>query len=202
MPDAVARAQGAAGPLALLRVATAPAHERLDTGLDVLTRPWDLDGHREWLSLTWGLFNPLERGLRIWAAADPGVLDVAARARADFALADLGYLGATGCDLEKLRECPDTPVARSRPAALGVCYVLDGSTLGGALITRAVTAAGVPAMACTSLTGREGAGRRWRETMAAVEDAGLEAVDEMAEAAIATFAAFEHWLAPLAAVAR
>jgi heme oxygenase (biliverdin-IX-beta and delta-forming) len=188
---------GAGGALERVRAATAVAHQRLDTGLDVLQRPWDVDVHRRWLSLTWGLLAPLERGLAAWAATDPAALDVGERARADLARADLRELGAGDDELAALVECPDVPVPATRAAALGVCYVLDGSTLGGRLITRAVVAAGVPPRACTSLTGREGAGRRWRDTAAAVDAVDDHAVGEVADAAIATFAAYERWLAPL-----
>ena len=197
-----ARRRDPDGPLARLRAATAQAHERLDSSIAVLERPWGVQLHQRWLELTWGLFAPLERGLAAHAATDPGMLDVAQRARADLALADLAVLGVAPQRVAALEQCPHVPVPRDRAAALGVCYVLDGSTLGGKLIADAVVRAGVPVAATRSLTGREGAGRRWRETTAAVEAAGPEAVDAMAAAATATFAAYEGWLAPVGALAR
>ncbi|WP_432546647.1 heme oxygenase-like domain-containing protein [Kineococcus sp. SYSU DK004] len=189
---------GPGGVLARVRAATAATHRRLDAGLDPAGRTWDVDVHRRWLSLTWGLLAPLERALAGWAAADPTALDVAARARADLALADLRVLGTDAADLAELRECPGTPLPVTRAAALGTCYVLDGSTLGGRLITRAAVAAGVPAGACTSLTGRPGGGRRWRATTAALGAVGEEDAEEVVAAAVATFAAHERWLSPLA----
>ncbi|WP_432543095.1 biliverdin-producing heme oxygenase [Kineococcus sp. SYSU DK002] len=189
---------GGEGPLARVRAATARAHHELDTSLAVLERPWDVAGHRRWLELTWGLLAPLERALAGWARTDPGVLDVAARARADLALADLRALGVPDAELAALPECPRTPAVPDRAAALGVCYVLDGSTLGGRLIARTVVAAGVPAEATTSLTGRPGAGRRWRDTTAAVEAVADRDVPAVVDAARATFTAYREWLAPLA----
>lgn len=185
------------GALARLRTATAPAHQRLDEGLDVFSRPWSLDVHRRWLSLTWGLLAPLERDLAVWAEEDPDALDVVTRARADLALADLRVLGVEDVDLEDLQECPDVPPATTRSAALGVCYVLDGSTLGGQLVARAAVAAGVPVQACTSLTGREGVGRRWRETTAALDALREDDVAAAVRSAIATFTAYERWLSSL-----
>jgi heme oxygenase len=193
-----ARRRDPDGPLGRLRAATATAHQELDDSLGVLERPWGVERHRRWLSLTWGLLAPLERGLAAHAAKDPGALDVVSRARADLALADLRVLGAGDDDLAALPECPDVPVPADRAEALGIVYVLDGSTLGGRLIAEAVVAAGVPVAATTSLTGHDGAGRRWRETMAAVEAAGADAVPAMSRAALATFAAYRGWLAPLA----
>jgi heme oxygenase (biliverdin-IX-beta and delta-forming) len=185
------------GPLARLRAATAQAHHDLDSSLGVLDRPWGVEGHLRWLSATWGLLAPLERSLAAWAVEDPGVLDVAARARAAMVLDDLRVLGADEDTIAALSECPDVPVVTDRASALGVAYVLDGSTLGGRLIAQTVVAQGVPAAATTSLTGVEGTGRRWRETMAAVESAGPDAVPAMTTAALATFAAYRSWLAPL-----
>ncbi|WP_432570767.1 biliverdin-producing heme oxygenase [Kineococcus sp. SYSU DK005] len=191
----------AGGALARVRAATAQAHEDLDGGLDVLHRPWGAEEHRRWLELNLGLLDPLEESLRRWAAADPGVLDVAERARAGMARADLLALGVPPREVAAVPACPHVPVPTTRAQALGVCYVLDGSTLGGKLIRSAVVAAGVPEQACTSLTGRPGAGRRWRETTAAVDalgGAGEEAVREAAATATAVFAAYRRWLAPLA----
>ncbi len=192
-----ARRRDPDGPLARLRVATAQAHHDLDSSLGVLDRPWGPDRHRRWLGLTWGLLAPLERTLSAFALREPGVLDLVSRARADLALADLRVLGADDAEIGALRECPTVPVATDRAAALGISYVLDGSTLGGGLIAGAVVSAGVPVEATTSLTGAEGAGRRWRETMAAIEAAGEAAVPGMTAAAVATFAAYRSWLSPL-----
>lgn len=187
----------AQGSLAGLRSATAAAHGDLDAALDVLDRPWDTAVHRRWLELTWGLLAPLERALAGQARRDPGALDVAGRVRADLALDDLRALAVPEDELARLPECPDVPAVPDRAAALGVLYVLDGSTLGGRLIARTVVEAGVPAAATTSLTGREGTGRRWRETTAAVDAAGPDALPGMTAAALATFAAYRAWLAPL-----
>ncbi|MEZ0166153.1 heme oxygenase [Kineococcus sp. LSe6-4] len=190
----------AQGSLARLRAATAAAHEDLDASLDVLDRPWDTARHRRWLELTWGLLAPLERALAEQARTDPGALDVVGRARAGLALQDLRALAVPEDEIAAVPECPDVPAVPDRAAALGVRYVLDGSTLGGRLIARTVVAAGVPAAATTSLTGPEGAGRRWRETTAAVEAAGPEALPGMTAAALGTFAAYRAWLAPLVRV--
>ncbi|MCI2238196.1 biliverdin-producing heme oxygenase [Paenibacillus sp. TRM 82003] len=189
------------GALAHVRAATSRAHEELDGSLDVLHRPWDVDLHRRWLELTLGLLDPLEASLARWARTDPAALDVAARARAGLARGDLRALGADEAAVSAVPLCPDVPGAADRAQALGLCYVLDGSTLGGTLIHRTAVAAGVPERACTSLVGRPGAGRRWRETAAAVDALGAPgdaAVEEMTATALAAFAAYRRWLAPLA----
>ncbi|WP_432501600.1 biliverdin-producing heme oxygenase [Kineococcus arenarius] len=193
--------RGADGALARVRSATARQHAELDGGLDVLDRPWGAQVHRRWLELTLGLLDPLERELARWAAADPGVLDVVERARADMVRDDLRALGALPAEIAAVPECPGLPVVAGRAQALGVCYVLDGSTLGGKLIRASLVASGVPEAACTSLVGRPGAGRRWRGTAAAVDALGRPGdpqVEVMAATAVETFAAYRRWLAPLA----
>lgn len=197
-----ARRRDPDGPLGRLRAATAAAHHDLDSSLGVLDRPqerpWDVAHHRRWLELTWGLLAPIEAALAAHAATDPGALDVASRARADLVVADLHALGVSA---PALIACPDVPPVTDRASALGVSYVLDGSTLGGRLIAQTVVAAGIPAAATTSLTGRDGTGARWRDTTAAIEAAGTDAVPGLTAAALATFAAYRSWLAPLTLVA-
>jgi heme oxygenase len=87
-------------------------------------------------------------------------------------------------------------------AGLGWLYVLEGATLGGAVIARHVRRAGtVPAAALSfhTLYGRS-LGARWREYHAAVaawvgEDA--RRADAVVAGALATFAALEDWCAPV-----
>ena len=73
--------------------------------------------------------------------------------------------------------------------------MLDGATLGGAVIRRTAIAAGVPSAACRSLRGEPGAPVRWRETARAIDALAGEPAAECARWAAATFDAVSHWLA-------
>jgi heme oxygenase len=117
-------------------------------------------------------------------------LDYAARRRTRQLSADLAALGvaplASGSGAGS-----GAPKASSRAEALGLVYVLEGSTLGGQVIRRAARAAG------TDLTGLSfldpyGAkvGERWRAFLAVVaaEAATREAEDAVVRGARAGFA--------------
>lgn len=49
---------------------------------------------------------------------------------------DLGKLGWDADEIASAPRCTDLPDANSRAALLGVCYVLEGSTLGGQIMAR------------------------------------------------------------------
>ena len=91
--------------------------------------------------------------------------------------------------------CPAVPLPATTTQAWGVLYLLDGATLGGAVIGRTAVAAGVPRAACRSLRGEPGAPSRWRETARAIDALAGEPAAECARWAAATFEAVSHWLA-------
>ncbi|MBC6698697.1 biliverdin-producing heme oxygenase [Hymenobacter puniceus] len=62
------------------------------------------------------------------------------RRRAHLILADLPALGYTGTP----PLCPAMPPLTTKPALLGALYVLEGSTLGGQIIARQLSNAGIP----------------------------------------------------------
>ena len=190
------RRQPPGSALELVRRTTQGAHRRLEARVDVLGSPWHPQVHRVWLTRTLGLLEPLEDALGAWAAADGDFLPWPPRRRAAMVAADLRALGASSVDLAAVPRCPDVAAPRSRAEALGTCYVLDGSTLGGALVRRAALAAGVPEQACTSSTGAPGAGGRWRQTVAALERLDAEGAGAAAGAALRAFRLHEDWLAP------
>ncbi|WP_158257206.1 biliverdin-producing heme oxygenase [Kineococcus xinjiangensis] len=194
--------QSPRSPLTAVRSATSEAHRRLEERLGVLSAGWGAAVHRMWLMRLLGVQEPLEAALAAWAGHDLALPDPAARRRADLVAADLIALGATPADVAALPRCEPVTPLRSRAQALGVCYVLDGSTLGGKVIRDVAVRSGVPAQACTSLTGLPGAGARWRETMRAVDALPAGAAAEAAAAALATFELFEQWVAPAVEAAR
>ena len=101
-------------------------------------------------------------------------------------------------DLERLPRCDDVPVIDSLAAALGCMYVLEGSSLGGRIITRHVRAK----LGITEETGGrffhgygEQTGEMWRAFRASVSacPVTLAARETMVEAAIATFRLLRRW---------
>ena len=138
-----------ASGLVSVREATRHSHGQLEAGFAAL--PWDVRRHGHLLERLLGLHLPLEAALdRLWRA---GSLEVSwpPRRRAHLIRADLLALGRTPAQVAALPLCPAVPLPATATQAWGVLYLLDGATLGGAVIGRAAVAAGVPPTACRSL---------------------------------------------------
>lgn len=115
--------------LSRLRAETRTAHEALETDLDIFRHLASEAGRRRLARLFHGLHAGAEAVLAPWLAAVPG-LDWEARRRRPVLDRDLAHLGEPAP--------PPCPVARpgSRAEALGLLYVLEGSTLGGQVIRK------------------------------------------------------------------
>jgi heme oxygenase len=116
--------------LEALRSGTGAAHERLESSLDVLQRCRRPAAYTALLQDFRSLYAPLERGLAAAATTSEAVPDWPDRRKTAWLDEDLDALGAA--------PLLDRPV----PALLGVeevagaCYVLEGATLGGAVVVR------------------------------------------------------------------
>ena len=144
----------------------------------------------------WGFYAGAEPVLDRWHL-EAGLLDWPERRKLPALRADLLALGLTPATIEALpvRRFDDAPDVG---AGLGWLYVLEGATLGGAVIARRLRAEEtVPPTALSFHTfyGRR-LGARWRAFHAAlagwVGDDRARA-DTVVAGAQATFAAFEDW---------
>jgi heme oxygenase len=122
----------------------------------------------------------------------------AERSRLSHLHADLERLGCTEADLASLARCePAADVPASRAGEIGSLYVLEGSTLGGQLISRALKdASWAPAEGLTYFDPYgPRTGEKWRSFMAWADS---EAAEEDAEAictkANETFELLRAWL--------
>ena len=172
--------------LVALRSGTRDAHDRLEDGLDVVRRCRTPEAYAVLLQDLRSLYAPLERALCASAATAPVVPDWALRRKTPWLDDDLLALGAP--------PAPDRPV----PALVGgedvagACYVMEGATLGGALVVRALVGRGgapPPHRFFTSYGADRGA--MWA---AFRRHLGAAALDEQRTVAAArrTFRCFEH----------
>lgn len=185
-----------------LRAETRDLHERVEHRLPLLDARLTLAGYRATLQALHGLHAPLERRL----AAVPGLercgLDLARRWRAPRLAADLRALGAPPSALDAAS--PHVPHVGDVASALGALYVLEGSTLGGRVVARHVTAA-LPVTAADGCAFLASAGthvgRSWRSFRHAVEAYAAARDDAVAQAIVdgarATFVAFDRATAGL-----
>lgn len=184
--------------LEAVRRATRVAHVRLEARLAILDGTLTRDRYRDLIAAHFGYLAAIEPQLP--APLRARGLDVDARRKVPALLDDLRALGLDAAAIDALPRCHALP--RVAPddggaSALGVAYVLEGSTLGGRVLSRHFAAA----LAIDATNGGRffaGYGERTRERWRAFVDvlARSEREHESAivDAAVETFATLEAWL--------
>lgn len=178
--------------LTRLRTATRQAHERLEARLDILDQMAEPEGRRRMVQGFHGLHVGAEAALTPWLAGIPG-LEFDARRRVDLLSDDLQTLG-----VEADAPCPVTPPA-SAGEAMGMLYVLEGSSLGAKVIRKQAALRGLD-MAGLSFLDPYGVrtAERWRgflEILARESAAqGADFDDAVVRGGQAGFAQTEAWL--------
>lgn len=180
-----------------LRAATRLAHEAVERELDWERRVGSLDGYRDLLARLYG-FHAVWEPAAAALLADDAFFEPRRKAR--LLVADLRCLGLRQSDIDALAlPCDPCVPMGTRADALGAMYVLEGSTLGGQLIARRVTAVlGLGPQSGCSYYGVYGpaVGMMWRDFRARLLDASSpEADDAMARTALCTFERLRTWLA-------
>ena len=183
---------------ARLRTETAPAHERLERSLALLRLPLDRDRFTALLVRFHGFH-------RAWEPALAGRLPVAfvPAPRVPLIEQDLRALGLGDEAIGAIPLCAQAAALGDHPdSALGSVYVLEGSTLGGRVISRHFGQASwwPPAGLRYFDPYGEQTASRWRQTLAQLAAAGGDA-DRIVAGAVRTFEILQHWLPPPAAKA-
>src|ERR1700761_6541969 len=127
-----------AGPVLLrLRLATAHVHRALEDRLNAVERLSHADDRQALVSRYYRMHASAERAVDVWlgSVAD---LDLAARRREPLLVRDMAVLGL----IEPSAHTLPPVVIKSVAEALGVLYVLEGSSLGGRVIRKGLEARG------------------------------------------------------------
>ncbi|HEX8429996.1 MAG TPA: biliverdin-producing heme oxygenase [Longimicrobium sp.] len=181
--------------LDLLRARTSDAHERVENALPLMNP--ELDGAT--YARVIARFHAFHAALEPRLAAVPGVdglgLDLDARRKIPLLERDLRVLGKAATE-----GAPAIPEVGSVAAALGCMYVLEGSTLGGRVISRHLATLGIdPGSGGAYFSGYgERTGEMWRafsDVIGSFADENPGSTDEIVAAADATFTLLERWLA-------
>jgi len=185
-----------------LRAATAAAHERMHAHPGFAAAAAGAIAVADYLRLlarVYGFHRPFEAAAREVAASSGFDFDLEARARSPVLLADLKTLGLDSDAISRLPLWTPSFSFTSEGALLGALYVLEGSTLGGVQIARALQ----------GVIGDEtGDGRRfllgrgdrqsimWRDFLERLESLSEDpkGADQAIGAAVATFEDFEAWM--------
>ncbi len=180
---------------AMLRSETAAAHSRLESVLALLDPPLTRERFLTVLQGFWGfhrVWEPLLAERRELAALLTG------RSKLAILEHDLEALGMTRAGIEALPLCLEASrLGGSAMRMLGGVYVLEGSTLGGQVIGKALQgAAWVPENGLQYFNpygARTGA--MWRTLRAALDTASAPAADEeIISGAQDSFALLQDWL--------
>ncbi|MGC4072816.1 MAG: biliverdin-producing heme oxygenase [Nibricoccus sp.] len=186
--------------LQALKTHTAVCHQDLENSLSVFSRIRTRDDYGRLLEKFLTLYEPLEAQLGTsadWRALD---FDFDAHRKTAWLRGDLAALGVNEAEINSWERCRTLPSTEGVGAAIGCLYVLEGSTLGGQMISKQFR----ETLGVTPETGGRffngyGAetGQRWRAFGMWAQTAddragGLE--QPAAEAAKHTFACFGQWL--------
>jgi heme oxygenase len=180
--------------LAHLRQTSRAAHDAIEGAMGVMD---------ENLSLT-SYSNILQRLYGFWARWQPqiaGMLQdevlLKPRRRLHLLAADLMALGVSPAALDDLPRCPPIDL-QSKAAAMGSLYVMEGSSLGGRVISRHVErrlgAAGRDACRYFQGYGQE-TGAMWGSFLARLNAESAAQKEQIGTGALATFAALGAWMA-------
>ena len=185
-----------------LRAATAQIHERLHGHPGLGAAASGAIARADYgllLARLWGFHTAFEQVLEDASRTLGLAIDMKARARAPMLEEDLATLGYSALQIARLPRCDAMLRLRNAPECLGALYVVEGSTLGGLQIARAL---------CGLFDGEDGAGRKfflgygaahgamWRGFLDQLDVlSGDEAREAQAiEGAVRTFADFESWM--------
>jgi len=181
-----------ADALAALRAATASRHEALDSGLPIGARDASLDDYASHLAMLRAWLAPLQDWLSGFTDGPqfdphfdlPGRLDLIEQ---DLAEQCMPAAPAAAEPAEAW------PVAASPAWRWGVCYVIEGSQLGGAVLYQRLHAQLAPHPLRYLKGSDAGPGPRWRAFMQALRE-HVRSPEEIAEASAGACAAFDSIL--------
>lgn len=179
-------------PLAALRRATAERHALLDASLAIGAASATLDDYASHLRMLRTWMAPIDAWLAGFGDGPAAVLAPVARVESiDADLADPAMPQGAGIAGDS---APAWPADASAAYRWGVCYVVEGSQLGGAVLYQRLAAQLAPHPLRYLRGDAAGPGPRWRSFMLALkEEVRTEA--QVAEACAGACDAFDRILA-------
>jgi heme oxygenase len=118
-----------------LKIETRPAHDRIEAAMALDRRTSSRDEYRNLLIRFYGFHSAWERAA---GAIAPDRAFFESRCKAELLIKDLVALGLGKDEIIRLPQCDPLMPLPSSAAVLGSMYVVEGSTLGGAIIAREV----------------------------------------------------------------
>ena len=113
-----------------LRAGTQACHQRLEARLPFFRDDFDLSAYRRLMQAYYGFHAPLQALLTDHQGSE--------RAKTTVLEHDLQALGLSRAEVAALPRCEALPATADEASVLGVMYVIEGSTLGGQVLKRAM----------------------------------------------------------------
>lgn len=179
--------------LTSLRAATAADHARVESFVAIEHRLAEAGRYRDLLAAFAGYYEPLESALAAVDWTGSG-LNFAERRKGAWLRADLLELGGEASTLPASAEGHPMP---DLPSAFGALYVLEGATLGGQHVVRALAQSANPALPQRFFRSYgNDVGARWREFLQALQAQSTQpnAAPRIVRGARQTFAGLARWL--------
>ena len=193
------------GPfLSAARKATGNSHDTLEETLRLDTITRTRDDYLHILRRFWGVWDPIERLLTHSPIAGDQELNLNNRLRAHLLLKDLEAISEEQIDISGLKQ-PALPWPNvSMPQAAGILYMLEGSRLGGKLISRNLEAnLGITESTGGSFFASAGTDpiHLWRTFVRWAENTVPgEQIDEATQTAREAFDLLNNWFEPVPAI--
>jgi len=181
--------------LDLLKTGTADIHQLIEQRVPVFHEDFNLEDYANLVEQFFGFWAPVEAGLSKVAALREPDLALESRFKCSLLREDLLILGR---DPSTVQQCETLPRLDTFLQGLACLYVLEGSTLGGQIISRRLQeklqlSAGSGASFLNAYGGSVGA--RWIEFKRFVSaSVRPQDADDVVEAARETFLCFYEWL--------
>ncbi len=179
--------------LSALRLATAERHAILDGGLSIAAPHASLHDYRAHLSLLRAWLGPAECWLAGFDDGPQAPTAPALMLRTPLLDADLAHPAMPPGPAARAPES-DWPIGASQGYRWGVCYVIEGSQLGGSVLYRRLVEQLAPHPLAFLRGATEGPGPRWRAFTEALK-AAVHTPDAIAEACTGACDAFDRILA-------
>ncbi len=179
--------------LAALRHATAQRHTILDSGLAIGAENASLHDYRAHLCMLRAWLGPAECWLAGFDDGPQADAGIPLLLRTPVIDADLAHPAIPAGPAMQQPE-RDWPIGASAAWRWGVCYVIEGSQLGGAVLYKRLVNQLAPHPLDYLRGAEEGPGPRWRTFMQAL-NAAVRSPEEIAQACAGACEAFDRILA-------
>jgi heme oxygenase (biliverdin-IX-beta and delta-forming) len=181
--------------LTAMRATLRPHHDSIERSLNLMDGNVDRHRYVRFIERSYGFVASCERQLDLERA--PEALEVERRLKTPLLRNNLASLGYTAESIDRVPLCDTLPPVGSWPSALGYFYVLEGSTLGGQLLSRHLRSSlGLSDEALAFLNGYGGGtGPMWKGMIGVLEAAMMEpdAAAAITKSARETFILLERW---------